>query len=146
MTDVIAGGAREAYLFPLRKNPADYCKLGTHPAMRFKQRCSSLRTALASYLRPRKLQAIKTPAASKEHRIFHVTELLEAILHELPIKDLLLVIRVCKTWKKTIDAFSKLQQSLFFLAEADPRRLQGDNPHGHSGKRRLLAKCFLESR
>ena len=58
-------------------------------------------------------------ALSTEHRIFHVVELLEAILHELPIKDLLLDMRVCKTWKLAIENSIELQKDLFFLADGD---------------------------
>ena len=47
-----------------------------------------------------------------------ITELLEAILEEVPPKDLLRCQRVCRTWKDTIDGSTKLQEALFFKAKS----------------------------
>lgn len=52
-----------------------------------------------------------------EHRIFGITEMLEAILDKLPQKDLLLSKRVCKAWGKVIDKSENLQKALFFMAD-----------------------------
>ncbi|KAK3684611.1 hypothetical protein LTR37_020111 [Vermiconidia calcicola] len=46
-------------------------------------------------------------------------ELVEAILSQLPMRDLLLAQRVCKHWKEVIDASSKLQKALFFQPATD---------------------------
>lgn len=48
--------------------------------------------------------------------MFRVPEMLEAILLELPMKDLLLSQSVCKTWKNAIKTSTKLQQKLFLIA------------------------------
>lgn len=56
-----------------------------------------------------------------EHHLFHIPELLEAILIELPVKDLLLGQRVCKTWRGAIETSSRLQKALFFVPESSKR-------------------------
>lgn len=59
--------------------------------------------------------------ASAEHRIFRITEMVEAILSELPQQDLLLSKAVCRTWSEIIDSSEKLQKTLFFMPESDVR-------------------------
>lgn len=50
----------------------------------------------------------------KPHQIFLVTEILEAILLQLPIRELLVTAqRVSHTWKTTADSSKALQQALF---------------------------------
>ena len=39
------------------------------------------------------------------------------------MKDLLLDMRVCETWKQAIDNSKKLQKDLFFLADGKPQPL-----------------------
>lgn len=49
------------------------------------------------------------------HAVFDTMELAEMILGEICMRDLLISVqRVCKGWKSTIDASSKLQEALFF--------------------------------
>ncbi|KAK5732317.1 hypothetical protein LTR17_010631 [Elasticomyces elasticus] len=43
-------------------------------------------------------------------------ELIENIILHLPMKDLLLSQRVCKTWKAVIDSSPQIQEALFFTA------------------------------
>lgn len=50
------------------------------------------------------------------HTVFGTGELLEMILILLPIKDLLLSMRVCKRWKNA-QAYPKLQKALFMLPD-----------------------------
>ena len=45
-------------------------------------------------------------------RVFNTVELIEAVLLELPLKDVLLAQRVCKTWQAAIAASSPLQRAL----------------------------------
>ncbi|KAK3684610.1 hypothetical protein LTR37_020110 [Vermiconidia calcicola] len=59
--------------------------------------------------------ASTTPAS----QVFSTTELLEAILLDLSIKNLLFAQGVCKKWKAVIDASSKLQEALFFKPVTD---------------------------
>lgn len=58
---------------------------------------------------------------AQEHRIFHVQEMLEAILLHLPTRDLLLDQAVCKNWKDAICHSIKLQQALFLEPVCDHR-------------------------
>lgn len=51
--------------------------------------------------------------ASATDRTLGITELLEMILERLPLRDLLLVQRVSKTWRANIEASQKLQEKLF---------------------------------
>jgi hypothetical protein len=46
--------------------------------------------------------------------VFDTAELLEAVLFQLPIRDLLFAQKVCREWKQAIDASPKLQEALFF--------------------------------
>lgn len=57
--------------------------------------------------------------ASVEHRIFHVAEMLEAMLHQVPQQDLLLSKAVCKLWKQTVEKSHKLQEKLHLTADGD---------------------------
>lgn len=56
-----------------------------------------------------------------EHRMFHVVEILEALLAQLPTRDLLLSKRVKKTWRDTINGSKKCQQALFLKPAATER-------------------------
>jgi hypothetical protein len=56
-------------------------------------------------------------AYANAHKVLNTTELLEAILVELPIRDLLFSQRVCRTFKDTIANSIRLQQALFLAAE-----------------------------
>jgi hypothetical protein len=47
-------------------------------------------------------------------KVLSTTELLEAILLQLSLKDVLLSQRVSKEWRDTIVGSTKLQQLLFF--------------------------------
>ncbi|KAK4949412.1 hypothetical protein LTR10_012030 [Elasticomyces elasticus] len=49
------------------------------------------------------------------HQVFHITELLEIILLDLPMQDLLHAQRVCSTWKGVIDGSQAIQRALFFI-------------------------------
>ncbi|KAK4898597.1 hypothetical protein LTR27_003769 [Elasticomyces elasticus] len=49
------------------------------------------------------------------HQVFHITELLQSILLDLPMQDLLLAQRVCSTWKEVIDGSQAIQRTLFFI-------------------------------
>ena len=46
--------------------------------------------------------------------VFETYEILESILHKLPMKDLLFAQKVCKTFKQIIGRSGKLQRALFF--------------------------------
>lgn len=59
-------------------------------------------------------------ANQHEHRIWHVPEMLEAILFDLPMKDLLLSQGVCKRWKSCIEASTKLRKKLFLSPDGTP--------------------------
>ncbi|KAF7190714.1 hypothetical protein HII31_07873 [Pseudocercospora fuligena] len=63
------------------------------------------------------------------HNTLGTSELLENILLHLPMRDLLLDQRVCKTWKACIDSSVKLQRGLFFKPAgniiAHPRLQEG---------------------
>lgn len=72
--------------------------------------------------------------STTEHRLFHVAELLEAILHALPTKDLLLDMRVCKTWKRAIENSTKLQKDLFFLADGDAQHFVTEKKQDSSSR------------
>ncbi|KAK4498551.1 hypothetical protein PRZ48_011209 [Zasmidium cellare] len=48
-----------------------------------------------------------------QQKVFNTAELLEEVLLYLPMKDVLLDQRVCKTWKNGIDGSIKLQKALF---------------------------------
>lgn len=54
-----------------------------------------------------------------EPRIWRVPEMLEAILYELPMKDLLLDQRVCKAWKASVDSSTKLKKKLFLIPKGE---------------------------
>ena len=45
-------------------------------------------------------------------RVFNTVELIEAVLLELPLRDILLAQQVCKTWQAAIAASSPLQRAL----------------------------------
>lgn len=66
---------------------------------------------------------------STASQVFATTELLEAILLELPGHDILRSQRVSRQWQATIIGSPKLQQALFMLASPKPE----DEP----GKSRL---------
>lgn len=51
--------------------------------------------------------------ANMADKTFVVTELLEAVLYQLPMKDLLFAQKVCSHWKAVIDTSDKLQKALF---------------------------------
>lgn len=70
-------------------------------------------------------QRIQTTMAHNEHRIFHVAEMLEAILHKLPQKDLLLSKAVCKLWNETIKKSNPLQRALYFILDGAGRFIVG---------------------
>lgn len=58
---------------------------------------------------------------------FDTAELLEAILLELPMKDLLLSQKVCKQWKAMVDSSIRVQRKLFMApAEASDPSIPGD--------------------
>ncbi|KAI1759873.1 hypothetical protein GGR53DRAFT_526781 [Hypoxylon sp. FL1150] len=59
-------------------------------------------------------------------RVFDITELLQYILVEVPMRDLLTnAQRVCQRWKRVIDHFPALQQALF--QQAKPASFVGDS-------------------
>ena len=47
-------------------------------------------------------------------RVFAIAELHESILHQLPMRDLLLAQRVCSSWKDAITTSTLLLQQLYF--------------------------------
>ncbi|EME77373.1 uncharacterized protein MYCFIDRAFT_217061 [Pseudocercospora fijiensis CIRAD86] len=59
-------------------------------------------------------RAITTAAA--RNAVLHTRELLEAIIHHLPMSDVLNLRSVCSTWKYTIDDSVSLQRKLFLKA------------------------------
>lgn len=75
-------------------------------------------------------------------KVFGVTELLEKILLELPMTDLLLIQRVSRQFKSTIDGSITIQQALFFKplpSKAD--KLDWADPEARSNP--LLCGPFL---
>ena len=52
-------------------------------------------------------------------RLFATTELLEAILLDLPPRDVLLLTRVSRAWRGTVEGSVKLQRYLFFRAAGE---------------------------
>ena len=56
---------------------------------------------------------------SEAGRVLATTELLEAILLDLPQRDVLLLTRTCRAWKEIVKGSVKLQRYLFFLAAGD---------------------------
>lgn len=58
------------------------------------------------------------PAAT---RVLDIAELLETILLHLPLQDLLLSQRVCKTWKGMFDRSHRIQKALFLKPVSDIR-------------------------
>lgn len=52
--------------------------------------------------------------------VFETYEILETILHKLPIKDILFAQRVCKSFKEVIARSRRLQRALFF-EQVSPR-------------------------
>lgn len=56
-----------------------------------------------------------TATLTAGQRLCDVTELLEAILYELPTRDLLFAQKVNKQWKAVIEGSIKLQHALFYI-------------------------------
>ncbi|KXT01885.1 hypothetical protein AC578_2173 [Pseudocercospora eumusae] len=82
---------------------------------------SNAASKLAITKNKKKASRHKKCSFQKCHQTLNTTELLEAILVQLPIKDLLFAQLVCSTWKNCIEASPRLQQGLFFqLPEGDP--------------------------
>ena len=69
-------------------------------------------------------------------KAFNIAELLEAVLLELPCKDVLILQRVSRFWKATIDASLKLQKALCFTSS------QQGQPTSRTSRRLAM---FLES-
>lgn len=69
--------------------------------------------------RKRHTLATSTVTTSKAEQVFNITELAEAILSFLPLKDLLLVQRVCRSFRATIQGSVQLQRLLFLEPEGD---------------------------
>jgi len=69
----------------------------------------------------RKIQTISSIStramtkASLSNAVFLTTELLENVLHRLPMRDLLLAQRVCRKWRSVITENTEMQPDLFFL-------------------------------
>lgn len=62
-------------------------------------------------------------------RVFRTTELLEAILLELQVRDVLLAQRTATVWKRVVSGSKKLQQMLYFTpySMAEAKLLEGDS-------------------
>lgn len=60
--------------------------------------------------------------------VFLTTELLENILRHLPMKDLLLVQRVCRKWRAVITSNKELQQALYFIPIEPTFRWKDERP------------------
>lgn len=73
----------------------------------------------------RQLRDTLATMAPIEHRLFHTAEMLEAILFELPQRDLLLSKAVCKLWNETIEKSKKLQRALYFVSDGAGRFIVG---------------------
>ena len=54
------------------------------------------------------------------NKVFDTVELLEAILLQLPCKDVLLAQRVSRTWQSIIHGSVKLQKALFLISAHEP--------------------------
>lgn len=71
-------------------------------------------------------------------KVVAVTELLESILVELPMKDLLFAQKICKHWKAVIDTSDKLQKALFLkpgtATDAPPDAFGFSNESGRVSK------------
>ena len=63
-------------------------------------------------------------------KVSAIGELLEAILLQIPVKDLLLNQRVCKQWHSTIKNSTRLQQALFFKPLTARPLLKNPQPSG----------------
>ena len=63
---------------------------------------------------PQEEQPTEAPKVTASTKVLNTVELLELVLLELPVRDLLLVQRVCCTWHSTIENSRLLQQALFF--------------------------------
>ncbi|KAK5714981.1 hypothetical protein LTR15_010397 [Elasticomyces elasticus] len=61
-------------------------------------------------------------------QVFLPPELVEIILLQLPMKDLLLSQRVCKTWKAVVESSSGIQKALFFTAGNQQTTVAADRP------------------
>lgn len=68
------------------------------------------------------------------HQIFTLPEVLEMVLLGLPMKDLLLDQRVCKTWRNLITTSSKLQQALFLKPAGDGPVAWIDSYYDYEGR------------
>ncbi|KAK5710221.1 hypothetical protein LTR17_019056 [Elasticomyces elasticus] len=61
-------------------------------------------------------------------QVFLPPELVEIILLQLPMKDLLLSQRVCKTWKAVVESSPGIQNALFFTAGNQQTTVAADRP------------------
>jgi hypothetical protein len=83
------------------------------------------------------------------HNVFAIPELAEAILLELPMRDLLCCAQqVCRRWKAMVETSSALQQSLFLKPITSETLVQSTNPNEwiavHAGERHLQASAVYE--
>lgn len=77
------------------------------------------RLAPKALKKARRRQTLATPTitTSKAEEFFNITELAEEILSFLPFRDLLLVQRVCRSFRATVQGSIQLQRLLFLEPE-----------------------------
>ncbi|KAK3623229.1 hypothetical protein LTR56_021709 [Elasticomyces elasticus] len=61
------------------------------------------------------LTATSTPTMRPTIQVLNSPKLLESILLNLPMRDLLFALKVCKKFKQVIDTSRNIQQALFFI-------------------------------
>lgn len=91
---------------------------------------------------------MKTATSSAPAKVFGTVELLEAILVQLPCKDLLLSQRVCGRWEETIAGSIKLQQALGLIAVANddaPDDQTTSMPSLHTSAHDFLIDCKTDA-
>lgn len=62
---------------------------------------------------PIQQQSMDSTAGTATTNVLEIYELLQSILRYLPIFDILIVIRICKSWMKVIKTSPEIQKFLF---------------------------------
>jgi hypothetical protein len=70
--------------------------------------------------------------------VFNVTELLELVLLAVPVKDVLVLQRVCKDWQAAIEGSTRIQQALFRRPVSEVLQ----SPPGHLDVTKAGTKSF----
>jgi hypothetical protein len=80
-------------------------------------------------------------------QVFDITELLEAILLELPIKDLLFAQKICRRFKAVIEDSTSLQKALFFQpGQIDDAAIDAKHHHFRSSTEAFAVNPLLSYR